>query len=258
MTWFGDTVREDLGWASSSWLFTSAEVKLTFEWYTSVWIGLCAVVKWKGTLKWTFEWYTSVWIGLCAVVKRIFGYVICHQCIQKRIAKKIYPKQPLQKERNKNSTLREVSGDRQAGGWVPLTPWEKKEKRRVHTQKKRATQKPSTSQKSFKGRQSVTVITVAMPKVTHIPKKIHWDFTHSGDICIFTHHMGENAILNQYKKGGRKMTFSFAHGVTISLLHPLGWKQVGEKSVTFHPLWVKTGWWKQVGENRWVKMRGWK
>jgi len=45
-------------------------------------------------------------------------------------------------------------GNRQAGGGVPLTLDEKKEKRRVQHQKKRATQKPSTSQKIFKGRPS--------------------------------------------------------------------------------------------------------
>jgi len=45
-------------------------------------------------------------------------------------------------------------GNRQAGGGVPLTSDEQKEKRRVQTQKKRATQKPSTSQKSFNGRPS--------------------------------------------------------------------------------------------------------
>jgi len=45
-------------------------------------------------------------------------------------------------------------GNRQAGGGVPLTPDEKKEKRRVQNQKKRTTQKPSTSQKSFNGRPS--------------------------------------------------------------------------------------------------------
>jgi len=42
-------------------------------------------------------------------------------------------------------------GNRQAGGGVPPTPDEKKENRRVQNQKKRATQKPSTSQKSFNG-----------------------------------------------------------------------------------------------------------
>ena len=42
-------------------------------------------------------------------------------------------------------------GNRQAGGGVPLTPDKKKEKQRVPNQKKRVTQKPSTSQKIFHG-----------------------------------------------------------------------------------------------------------
>jgi len=45
-------------------------------------------------------------------------------------------------------------GNRQAGGGVPLTPDEMKERRRVQNQKKRVTQKPSTTQKSFNGRPS--------------------------------------------------------------------------------------------------------
>ena len=54
-------------------------------------------------------------------------------------------------------------GNRQAGGGVPLTPDEKKEKRRVQNQKQRATQKPSTSQKDSMV-DHPAVLTAVMPK----------------------------------------------------------------------------------------------
>jgi len=46
------------------------------------------------------------------------------------------------------------SGGKHEGGMVPLTPDEKKEKRQVQNQTKRATKKPNTSQKRFNGPQS--------------------------------------------------------------------------------------------------------
>jgi len=72
-------------------------------------------------------------------------------------------------------------GNRQAGGGVPLTPDEKKEKRRVQNQKQRATQEPSTSQK-ISMVDHPAVLTAVMPKPdTHVTLKC----CHKSNVCYF-------------------------------------------------------------------------